>query len=305
MLSAVNNDSLAELLIALSLWQSLRLFRAQQPSQRALLLLGGTLGLGLLTKQTVYYTALPIAFLAIVWRDWQNSTGRSRSSIVHHLALVFIPALSMGALWWIRNLGIYGGFDVLGLARHNSIVVGQPTTSEWIARYGLGGVLQQALTTTFHSFWGQFGWMAVPMPDSTYLLLGLLSLIAFGGWAWWSIEKIRSGGYRSLRPQSVLLALLALLTLGGLIWYNFTFVQYQGRYLFPALIPIGLAFSLGLDRVLDAIRSLANRWTSHTPRDLTPWLDEAQLLIFFLVFIFLARLDLIALQRYIIPFLSA
>jgi hypothetical protein len=32
----------------------------------------------------------------------------------------------------------------------------------------------------------------------------------------------------------------------GYIWYNLEFVQFQGRYLFPALIPLGLFFSLGL-----------------------------------------------------------
>ena len=28
--------------------------------------------------------------------------------------------------------------------------------------------------------------------------------------------------------------------------YNFKFVQHQGRYLFPTLVPIALAFALGL-----------------------------------------------------------
>jgi hypothetical protein len=32
----------------------------------------------------------------------------------------------------------------------------------------------------------------------------------------------------------------------GYAWYNLEFVQFQGRYLFPALIPVGLFFSLGL-----------------------------------------------------------
>ena len=67
MLSAVNNDSLAELLIALTVWQAIRLLRTAEPSQRSLLLLGVTLGLGLLTKASVYYTAAPIVLVAIVF----------------------------------------------------------------------------------------------------------------------------------------------------------------------------------------------------------------------------------------------
>ena len=47
-----------------------------------------------------------------------------------------------------------------------------------------------------------------------------------------------------------LLALSALLTLLSYLWYNIKFVQHQGRYLFPALVPLGLAFALGLREVL-------------------------------------------------------
>ncbi|MBL7184651.1 MAG: hypothetical protein ISS50_09415 [Anaerolineae bacterium] len=47
-----------------------------------------------------------------------------------------------------------------------------------------------------------------------------------------------------------LLALSALFTLLSYFWYNLTFVQHQGRYLFPALVPLGLAFALGLREVL-------------------------------------------------------
>jgi hypothetical protein len=219
------------------------------------------------------------------------------------LSLVFIPAITLGALFWLRNLGVYGGFDVLGLARHNIVVVGQPTTAQWIAAYGFGGLLSRGLTTTFHSFWGQFGWLAVPMPDSTYLALGLISFMAVIGWIGWLIE-LRKLAPRPT-PQSIILVLLLLLTVAGFIWYNLTFVQHQGRYLFPALIPIGMAFSIGLNQWLSKIKSAAVRLTLRTNHNLTPWLDEAQWVAFALVFILLARLDIIALQRYIIPNLTS
>jgi 4-amino-4-deoxy-L-arabinose transferase-like glycosyltransferase len=304
MMASVNNDSLAELLLALIVLQTIRLFRSDPPSQRSLIILGFTLGLGLLTKTTVYYTALPIVLLALILRARQSALR------VSQFALVLVPALTLGALWWIRNLGVYGGFDVLGQARHNAVVVGQPTTLQWINDYGLGGLLSRGLTTTFHSFWGQFGWMAVPMPDSTYLMVGLLSLAAFVGWVWWLVDN------RSQEPEcriqkrrpslpAILLTLLVALACIGLIYYNFTFVQFQGRYLFPALIPIGLVFALGLDHLLGKIKIVLLRLTSHSKRDLTPWFDEAQLLAFAAIFILLARLDLIALQRYILPALAS
>jgi hypothetical protein len=48
----------------------------------------------------------------------------------------------------------------------------------------------------------------------------------------------------------VLLACSGLLTLGTYLGYNIGFYQAQGRYLFPALIPIGLAGSVGLYKSL-------------------------------------------------------
>jgi hypothetical protein len=306
MMSAVNSDALAELLIALCVYQSLRLFRSPQPSQRSLLILGVTLGLGLLTKATAYYTAFPIVIAALIWHTHLHAPVRSLPvGRTTHYVLVFMPALTLGALFWIRNLSVYGGFDILGLARHNAIVVGQPTTADWIAQYGFADTLWRGLTTTFHSFWGQFGWMAVPMPDNTYLILGGLSVMALSGWTWWLIARCRMQDARCIEPRGVLLGLLVVLTFGGLIYYNLTFVQHQGRYLFPALIPLGLVFTLGLDQWLSRLKAAAIRLASKSNRDVTPWLNEAQLLALALAFLYLARLCLVSLQNYIIPGLSA
>ena len=304
MLASVNSDALAELLIALCMLQALRLYRSPQPSQRALLSLGATLGLGLLTKSTVYYTALPIVVVALALH-----IRRYQSRFTQYI-LVFVPALTLGALFWIRNLSVYGGFDILGLARHNAIVVGQPTTAEWIAKYGLTDTVWRGLTTTFHSFWGQFGWMAVPMPNNVYLVLGALSAVAIAGWVWWLIEgrsqpPEANSQHESRSPYPIILGLLAVLTLGGLGYYNLTFVQHQGRYLFPASIPLGLVFTLGLDQWLNKIKAAVVKLTSKSKRDLTPWLDEARLLLLALVFVYLARLCIIALQNYILPNLTA
>lgn len=309
MMSAVNNDSLSELLIALVVWQSLRLFRSSDISKRQLIGLGVTLGFGLLTKSTFYYTAIPIVFVAIVLQAKARPTRSTSfgSFVIRHLSLIFIPALLIAAPLWLRNLTIYGGLDVMGLARHNAVVVGQPTTAQWIVDHGVGGLVQHFFTTTYQSFWGQFGWMAVPMPDREYLILGALSVIALIDWVWWLIKRMKDESGRMKRPssQAIILTLLFVLTVGGYLYYNLTFVQHQGRYLFPALIPIGLAFSIGWDQILSRLKAGLLKLTARSKRDWTPWLDEAQLILFALVFIYLARLDLVALQRYIIPGLSA
>jgi hypothetical protein len=55
----------------------------------------------------------------------------------------------------------------------------------------------------------------------------------------------------------LVLGLTFLLTLALHVFYNLTFVQHQGRYLFPALIPIAVGFTAGLGYWL---RPLARRW---------------------------------------------
>lgn len=57
--------------------------------------------------------------------------------------------------------------------------------------------------------------------------------------------------------QALVLALTFLLTLGLHVAYNLTFVQHQGRYLFPALIPIAVGFAAGLGWWL---QPLVRRW---------------------------------------------
>ena len=276
MLGGVNNDSLAELLLALTLLQLFRVMKAE--SRRGPLGLGVLLGLGLLTKGT-NYLALPVVVAGLAAQDLRQAPRRALR--ISRFAIALLPALALGALWWVRNLGVYGGLDVLGLANHNAVVIGQPLTSDWIERMGFGPFVASALATTFRSFWGQFGWMGVPMPDNVYLALGALSVVALLGWRW-SVRISRSGS-----PQVIALGVLVLATFGYYILYNFTFVQHQGRYLFPAIIPLGLVFSCGIIQ-----------WTRRLPR-------RASLIVFAAVFAALAALDVYALYRFVIPSLSA
>ena len=89
-------------------------------------------------------------------------------------------------------------------------------------------------------------------------------------------------------PAAVLgstLALSVLLYLG----YNVTFVQHQGRYLFPALIPIAMAVSIGL-------MAWARPVVARRPE--MEWLLPAGLGLA------LVALDLMALFYFIVPQLS-
>lgn len=269
MMAAINPDTLAELWIALTLWLLLR--RTDEGKHlRTWLAAGLVLGLGLLTKITVII-ALAIVPVALWLRSRERTTSRHvarggvRRRVLGGLVVIWGVAALIVAPWLVRNALVYGQKDVLGWSRHNAVVVGQPRTADWLARFGAQDTLQRFAVTTFHSFWGQFGWMGVPMSARAYDLLFVLSLLAIIGcdlYLWDIGEMSAVNRPPQLMTGLVTLGLTLLLAILLYLAYNLTYVQHQGRYLFPALVPIGAFFSLGLREMIAPRRwsLLAGLW---------------------------------------------
>lgn len=277
-MSGYNNDSLAEALLAMVVYLSVRAIRDDQEIPRGeVIALGIAVGVCFWTKAQAYL-ALPVAAFAL-WRTCWNAPDGTRKALRRLLTLGVI-AFVIGLPWWLHNLQMYGGTDFLGLQRHNEVVVGQPTTAEWILQYGLGGVISRLLQTTFQSYWGQFGWMTIPLQANLYLLLLAFTLLSAALFmAWWlhgrSARRRLHGqiatktGATIYSPYLVLtetqsrrltlLAVLMGLTALAFIWYNLQFVQHQGRYLYPALIPVASAFALGWSFVFSRREGIV-RW---------------------------------------------
>lgn len=290
-LGSVNNDSLAELIIAAILALLVTPWPGSPPQSPSvggrkergrLLALGLLLGAGFLTKGTVYLMA-PVVGVFLLVRYWPARPDRSAvdtpdqmeprpadlSGLIKALLLVFVPALLIGLLWWGRNVAVYGGLDVIGKAAHDAVVVGQPRTAEWIAQYGLSGTLGRFLRTTFTSFWGQFGWMAAPLPGWMVAALAMGTVVAVVGLLLAIVDRRANDERRTTNGERqevvsgqeslhiLVLGLTFLLTLALHVFYNLTFVQHQGRYLFPALIPIAVGLVAGWGYWL---RPVVRRW---------------------------------------------
>ena len=242
MMAGVNNDSLSELLLAAALLGAVYFVESERPTRPECL--GLLLGAIFLTKSQAYVAA-PVLALGVVIR-WRRQ-AQPISWLISQLFRLLAPALLIGIAWWGRNLTVYGDFDWMGLSRHDEVVFGQPTTAGWISEHGALNLLSRFAQFSFQSFWGMFGWMGVVMDRRVYQALVVMSTITAVGIGW-AVKSWRPWESSS-RPGKLLLAFSVLLTCCGYLWYNLKFVQHQGRYLFPALIPIALGATIGWEQL--------------------------------------------------------
>ena len=239
MSAAINNDALAVLVASTSLLVVLRGLTYGFGTGGALLvgLLGGAL---LLTKLTVY-PFVPLIYLGLALEAGGPTRPRRLPRVAWYVGLALLVTALVAGWWFFRNLTVYGPGDPFGLRRHDLVVVGQPRwpgpgeNLESIRFFGL---------SIFRSFWAQFGWMAVVLDArfyGLYLLLGLLGLVGLR--RFWRSELLDWAPSAALGLKLLLAALG--LVVAEVVLYNLSFIQAQGRYLFPALLPIGLLLALG------------------------------------------------------------
>lgn len=263
--ASVTNDALTNLVMAVGLALLAKLVTATEAGERGkwALWLGVTLGAGIWTK-TSTLVLFPTVLLACYLLAARNLTTPAQAARAAGITCGLGGVL--GLPWLLRNQILYGD----PLAQHIFTSAFSSTAqADDIARnlYGgsllsyLGGVAQW----TFASFWGGFdsmllfwgqdprvhlhpnergaySFLAHPLP-LPYTVLAVLCLAAAGG-------LLRALGRRAaLAPsQNVLLAAFAALTaLTGLVFLRFilTFFQAQGRYWYPALLPLAFFFVLG------------------------------------------------------------
>lgn len=287
-LAGAGNDALAELIVALGVWLAVLHVRDRVPvwlARWAVLLLGVIMGLGFLTKASTFVLG-PVVVLALVLR-WWHETPRSLAALIRAGALFLIPALVIGGVWWARNVSLYGWPDIFGMGRHDAVVVGQPRTADWIAREGFGAWLGDGVRITFQSFWGQFGWMGVPMPRWVYTVLLAFTGVSYAGLIPLALRRTEDA--RSRRGAVLLMIALFGLGIAAFLYYNLSFVQFQGRYLFPAMAAFALAYAGGWAGWAGLLKSRAT-WLRWTPAAIM-W--------------GLAGLSALALWRFVIPNLPA
>jgi 4-amino-4-deoxy-L-arabinose transferase-like glycosyltransferase len=266
-LASVNNDSLAGLEIGLTLLGMLIYLKNDKVK---LWHLGILVGIGLLTKlSTLFLVGLvPAAILLKWWRGKSAENKLAFRPLLQDLVAFALPALLLGSIWSIHSMQVYGFPDVFGQRQHNLVVADQARTADRIADIGWGSYLKQAVETTFNSFWGQFGWMALPLPAWMYIIFLALLVVGVSGLLLPIFRKSSPQTTESWRRDAwIILALTAFLGFLAYVYYNTEFLQLQGRYMFSAIIPYGIGLVLGVDfwRRLIVGRFPLARWLTAVP----------------------------------------
>jgi len=297
MSAAINNDTLAELVLALVIWLCVRELKVGL-SQRQTVFLGLLVALVLLTKTTIYAPAITASALALAVR----ARRLGKRPLLRGLVTVYGLGLLLSCWWFLRNILVYGDLDLFAWQRHDAVVAGQPTTAQWVGQYGLAETIRQFIVVSFRSFWAQFGWMGVLIDSRLYLMLAVLCVGVLVGLVLWLVRIARRPALLSTYERRALLLLLLVFLVVGAehISYNLKFVQHQGRYLFPALVPISVAFALGLLECPRLLGYAAPRLWPPSSRvtALVPTLKAAILSVFYIGFL---TLDVVCLYIFIVP----
>jgi 4-amino-4-deoxy-L-arabinose transferase-like glycosyltransferase len=276
MSAAVNNDGLAQLLLLAAMlillrWMRQRFYAPMRPgitNWPMLLVLGLLLGLGMLTKIYAYMALVLCSGMVglTVWlrpraRPGDAEQGPTQRSLVQALEAVLwvvLPAVLLAVPLWVRNMQNYGAWDLLGMRFHDAVVVGQPTTAEWLAQNGWLEYSERAMTFTFQSFWGAFGWLSVFMDSRIYTFLLVFTAVVLCGLLWAVVRFISGRPETDLdRFQFWVLGFFIAFIIGvfaSYAWYNIKFVQHQGRYLLWGLLPISTFVALGWRELMQPLQ---------------------------------------------------
>ncbi len=261
--ASVSNDALSDLLVAAALWRLARLVRrlgqAGAPPAafvRACVWLGLSLGAGLWAKTSalLVFPVVAFALYALARRGLTPPRIAVRAA-----GLSLGIGLLVGTPWLLRNQVLYGD----PLAQHVfETSFGNTAQASDLIRYVFGGSISAYLggvaRWTFASFWGVFDSMRAfwgqdprghpPSPaaglPAPYDVLALLCVVTLAGLVMRLRRLPRPDAWQEVLLQAfgVLVALTALAHLRFVL----VFFQAQGRYWFPALVPLALFWTLGL-----------------------------------------------------------
>jgi hypothetical protein len=254
-MSAVNNDALGNAFSA-GFFLAAAWFFMRGMSWRAAIFAVLCLVGALLSKTTAVAVLAAVPF-GVIFYPWRGRVGIRRAIGALVLGMV---ALAVVGIVLIRAdnpllkdflvlIGQYFRMDVLGTWH-------ALTAPDQYEIYYLTAI------TVFKSFWAAFGWRNVLLASEWYWLLGLVTAVAAGGLLWqgvgWlrrraqSADDERRAAYLLFATSTVIVACAAAIVRSQAVQGMSLYLSH-GRYIFVALVPFALLFTLGLQKWLSVL----------------------------------------------------
>jgi len=282
MAGSLNSDSLASLIASAVIWFLIAGLRRGFSAWRILGLVL-LLFLGLVTKRTTVFT-IPLALVAMVMALYRTRRSLNWKSLGFVVGGILGVGGLIGWLWIARGEQMQWVLDHYFADSSFEWYVDTLFRTEYFSREFASG-LWLSFQAIFRSFWGGFGWLTVDLSLMWYQGIALANLVALVGFVVYTIRVMNSSrALAKWQKQGLLILLvglvgnLALLIGKGMFEY---WSRAQGRYLFPAIIPIAVLFTLGM-------------------REIIPSRHHKAWLVSYIAILLLY--DSVALTRYIIPF---
>lgn len=218
---------------------------------------GITCGLMLLSYLNGY--TIILATLLIVLLSYKDKLSKA---FFYKLLLCLGVMFLVSGWFFIRNALHYNG-DFLGLRYMSELSETlaldnfKPSLRATLAKRNLG-VIHLLFRTpwvklTFKSFWAVFDYMAVYVNPGYYGFIFILNIAALTGLMGLIIKNVKDGILKGIRDNKIYFALALSIIMSILlhIYYSvYSDYQPQGRYIFPALVPIVLLLFKGIYEVI-------------------------------------------------------
>lgn len=240
-MGSVTNDALVTVSGAMIAYLSARVATGDLRPRTAALL-GAAVGLGLLTKVMAAF-AVPVVVAAYLLAP--GPRARRGAGVL----IAGGAAFAVGGWWWLRNLLVLGTVQPVGIP--DRFVESEP--------HGLWYFVRVVVTSLTRSFFGNFGWLEIRLPDAVFWSAAVVVAALCG------LAVVRGPARRA---TAVLLLLPAGLWCGVLVnaWPDYSahgwISAVQGRYLFAGLLALGTGTALGLHALLGTRLRTAVPWVT-------------------------------------------
>lgn len=234
----INNDNLVNLFSTLSIYYLLKAINRAE-GYKYYILTGLFLGLGVITKKTIYFMFPVLAITLLI--ELFSKAGLQKKNKVKGFAIILLSAVIVSLPYIIRNIQIYQTF--LGF-REEYLTFGVMNSHSLFSYYFIDPFSHEF----FKSMVGYPGMMNILLPKYIYAFYFILFATGFVMLIY--RIKLSLTGNKPL----LILFLMLLAEFAAIIYFNTLLSQFQGRFMFPVLAALTVLLSAGLIQFSELVK---------------------------------------------------